>query len=397
MRTGRQIDVSALPADTRPARRFRVQPTITGVVLTVAVVLFVAIAPQVADPDMAGFVWAAALGVLIVGAAWPCAAVWLVSVQPIGPSVHRWRSQLRVGESTGVPVRLGPRLSEVRLRWVDSTDVTNVGAGAGCDVEVPLTAVRRGRFPTLTLWVETDAPFGIVRAARAVTVHLDVPLEVGPRRIPVEALVPTDVGLVGALATTSTGHGGDTTRSVRPYVTGDPAHLVHWPTSARTGELVVREMEPPADMAVAVVLDLGAVRVDGVAAGGGGRGLPLMPTTPLAEGEDRAVEGAVARASAVVEDLRARGVRVLLCTSEGTGASGGTGTSGGMGASEGTGASGGTGISGGTGTSDGRPQVGEVGDDAVTTSRLAGAVPGPPGVVPPGWSVLRITPRGDDA
>ncbi len=110
-----------------------------------------------------------------------------------------------------------------------------------------------------------------------------------------------------------------------------------------------------------------------------------MPTTPLAEGEDRAVEGAVARAGAVVEDLRARGVRVLLCTSEGTGASGGTGISGG------------TGASGGAGISDGRPQVGEVGDDAVTTSRLAGAVPGPPGVVPPGWSVLRITPRGDDA
>lgn len=371
MRTGRPIDVSALPADTRPARRFRVQPTITGVILTVAVVLFVSVAPQVADPDMAGFVWAAALGVLLVGAAWPCVAVWLVSVQPVGPSVHRWRSQLRVGESTSLPLRLGPRLSEVGCRWVDSKEITNVGAGAACDAEVPLTAVRRGRFQTLTLWVESDAPFGILRAARAVTVHLDVALEVGPRRIPVDAVSPTDVGLVGALATTSTGHGGDTTRSVRPYVTGDPAHLVHWPTSARTGELVVREMEPPADMAVAVVLDLGAVRVDGAAAGE--RGLPLMPTTPLAEGEDKAVEGAVARAGAVVEDLRARGVRVLLCTSEGTG------------------------TSGGAGISDGRPQVGEVGDDAVTTSRLAGAVPGPPGVVPPGWSVLRITPRGDDA
>ena len=80
MRLGRQVDVTTLPADTRTVRRFRVQPTITGVIVTLAVVLFVLIGPQVADPDMAGFVWAAALGVVLVGAVWPCVTVLLVSV-----------------------------------------------------------------------------------------------------------------------------------------------------------------------------------------------------------------------------------------------------------------------------------------------------------------------------
>ncbi len=414
MRLGRQVDVTTLPADTRTVRRFRVQPTITGVIVTLAVVLFVLIGPQVADPDMAGFVWAAALGVVVVGVLWPCVTVLRVSVSasiggnagppgaidaPGGPPAPvtsatpgRWRRQLRVGGSVGVPVRLGPRLSEVSLRWVDSTEVTNVGAGPQCDAEVPLTAVRRGRFPSLSVRVECDAPFGIVRASRAVTVELPTALEVGPRTIPVDPLTEHDAGLVGELATTTTGHGGDTTRSVRPYVSGDPAHLVHWPTSARTGALVVREMEPPADRAVAVVVDLGrGGLVGGLGGGASGRGasgdlglgggasgdlglgggalvggaapmgLPVMPTTPLNDGDDRAVEGAVARAAAVVAELRARGTRVLLCTAEPVGRSD------------------------------------EVGDDATVLSRLAGATFGEPGAVPDGWSVLRITPRGDDA
>jgi uncharacterized protein (DUF58 family) len=45
-------------------------------------------------------------------------------------------------------------------------------------------------------------------------------------------------------------------RSVRPYAAGDPAHLVHWPSTARTGTLVVRELEPPAPVGQAIVIDL---------------------------------------------------------------------------------------------------------------------------------------------
>jgi uncharacterized protein (DUF58 family) len=62
-----------------------------------------------------------------------------------------------------------------------------------------------------------------------------------------------------ASATRSAAPGaGDTVRAVRPYVPGDPARLVHWPTSARRGELVVREHEPPPTVGVALVVDLSA-------------------------------------------------------------------------------------------------------------------------------------------
>ncbi|UDY37952.1 DUF58 domain-containing protein [Dermatobacter hominis] len=356
MRPGRRVDVASLPPDTRPARRFRVHPTPTGVVSIVALVLFLAIAPAVADPAMAGFVWAALLGLVLVGTAWPCLTVMVVRVEPDADTIGQGPRPVRVGEATSVRLQVGSRLSEVALRWVDAAEAVPLGAGPATEVDVPLVPARRGRFDRLAVRITSDAPFGMVSASRAVVVTPRRPFEVGPRPIDVERLPEPDAGAFGELATTSTGHSGDTTRSVRPYVTGDPAHLVHWPTTARTGELVVREMEPPADRAVAIVVDLGPG--PGPVPTGPDE-LPLMPTTPLREGEDRAAEGAVARSAAIVAELRGRGVRVMLCTAEP------------------------------------QPRVGEVGDDAMAMSRLAAATAGTPGPVPHGWSVLRVTPRGD--
>ena len=51
-------------------------------------------------------------------------------------------------------------------------------------------------------------------------------------------------------------------RAVRPYVSGDPAHLVHWPTSARTGGLVVRELEPPGRRRLVLLVDLTGLGAD---------------------------------------------------------------------------------------------------------------------------------------
>ena len=48
----------------------------------------------------------------------------------------------------------------------------------------------------------------------------------------------------------------DSFRGLREYVAGDDLRLVHWRSSARTGELVVRQDEQPRPQATAVVLDL---------------------------------------------------------------------------------------------------------------------------------------------
>lgn len=370
--------MATLPPDTRRARSFRVQPTPTGVVVAVALVLFLLVGPDVSDPDMAGFMWAAIFGLLIVGVIWPCATVLLVRVAAAsGPQATGVSARPgRVGASMQVPLRLGARLSEVSLRWIDAAEVAHVAAGPADRVDLPMTPVRRGEFERLRVRVSCDAPFGLVVASRAIDVSLARPLLVGPAT-PVSVDLPEpETGGHGQLTVTAVGHGGDTIRSVRPYVTGDPAHLVHWPSTAHTGTLVVRELEPPADRAVAVVVDLGVAAggpdgVDGFGGSGraggvghaGSAGADVMPTTSL-QPDELPVENAVARAAVAVATLRARGVRVLLCTAEPAGT------------------------------------VEEVGDDGTAMTRLARATTGAPGAVPPGWSVIRFAPTtvgSDDA
>jgi uncharacterized protein (DUF58 family) len=43
---------------------------------------------------------------------------------------------------------------------------------------------------------------------------------------------------------------------VRDYVDGDPIRLVHWPSTARTGSVMVRELEGPEQPRLLVVVDL---------------------------------------------------------------------------------------------------------------------------------------------
>jgi uncharacterized protein (DUF58 family) len=50
------------------------------------------------------------------------------------------------------------------------------------------------------------------------------------------------------------GHGTDL-YGVREYRAGDPLRRIHWRTSARRGELVVREFEPPGLRVLALLLD----------------------------------------------------------------------------------------------------------------------------------------------
>jgi uncharacterized protein (DUF58 family) len=83
---------------------------------------------------------------------------------------------------------------------------------------------------------------------------------------------------------------GDVVRGVRDYVPGDPVRRVHWPSSARRGDLVVKEVEEPGAPRLVVALDLGG----GAAAG----------------------EAAAARAAWYAYEALRRGYEVVLATAE---------------------------------------------------------------------------------
>lgn len=103
--------------------------------------------------------------------------------------------------------------------------------------------------------------------------------------------------------------------ALRPYVHGDDLRRVHWRSSARTEELIVRENEPLADGHVTILLDVrpGAR---------GGRSDPVVATSgptvarPGSAADDP-LERAISAAAGMVEQQAHRGGRLRLVTTAG--------------------------------------------------------------------------------
>lgn len=116
--------------------------------------------------------------------------------------------------------------------------------------------VRRGVYPLEVLTLATDFPFGLFRKER--DVPLPGELVVWPRTdrpVPDGALgAGQDPAPASASAHASAGPRGEF-RSLREYRSGDDARDIHWRTSARLRQPVVREYEREAGRAVWVVLD----------------------------------------------------------------------------------------------------------------------------------------------
>jgi uncharacterized protein (DUF58 family) len=142
------------------------------------------------------------------------------------------------------------------------------GPGTDFDVELRYRADRWGRSPLGGVVVTAYAD-GLRRASSCAVPLPDVTF--APRPAPVRAvpLRPTRLGAVGE----HPGRPGDTGvefAGTRPYLPGDPARRVHWPTTLRRGQLQV--LQGVGEYAVDVVLV-----VDGLADVGpvGGSSLDL--------------------------------------------------------------------------------------------------------------------------
>ena len=140
-----------------------------------------------------------------------------------------------------------------------------------------------------------SAPLGLVGVQRTVLVTLPGPILIGPQPItPDNLTLPRDVSAMEAADRPSGGAEAELFRGARPYQPGDDLRRVHWPLTARSGEVMVRELDALRRPAVVVVADLGpmpgepAERAAGLAAGVAERalaqGLPVLLVTLEAEG-----------------------------------------------------------------------------------------------------------------
>lgn len=205
-----------------------------------------------------------------------------------------------------VPYVLGPR-----PRFV----LDRVEPGGRREVSYRVRSDLRGRYPLGPLQLRLTDPFGMCELTRSFSTY-DT-LTVIPR---VEALPP--VRLNGE----AKGYGDGRQRSLalageddaipRGYRYGDDLRRVHWRSTARYGELMVRREEQPQRARCTVLLDT--------------RGLAYAGAGP-----DSAFEWAVSGAASVLVHMLERGFSVRLLTDTGNSVPG-EGADGFAGASQGT-------------------------------------------------------------
>ncbi|GGT64539.1 DUF58 domain-containing protein [Streptomyces lateritius] len=188
-----------------------------------------------------------------------------------------------------VPYMLGPR-----PRFV----LDRVEAGGRREVSYRVRSDLRGRFPLGPLQLRLNDPFGMCELTRSFSAY-DM-LTVVPRT---EPLPP--VKLIGEAA----GYGDGRQRSLalagdddvipRTYRHGDDLRRVHWRSTARYGELMVRREEQPQRARCTVLLDTRRIAFQGA-------------------GPDSAFEWAVSGAASALVHMLERGFSVRLLTDTGS-------------------------------------------------------------------------------
>lgn len=156
----------------------------------------------------------------------------------------------------------------------------------------------RGRFEVGPLVVRLTDPFGLCELTRSFPSidHLVV--------IPQVVTLPM-VRLAGEYAGAGESHArsvavhGDDDAATREYRYGDDLRRVHWRSTARTGELMVRREEQPWESRATIMLDTRARAHRG-------------------EGPTASFEWAVSAVASVAEHLRHAGYKVRLVTDTGT-------------------------------------------------------------------------------
>lgn len=133
--------------------------------------------------------------------------------------------------------------------------VPPIGVAETAAAAYRLPTDRRGVIGIGPLAIDVVDPFGLVRQRLEAAPRTD--LIVHPVVHPITALPQPD-GTdpnTGADLTAPVSVSGDEFHALRPYVSGDDLRRIHWPSSARHDQLLVRQDERPRQGRITVLLD----------------------------------------------------------------------------------------------------------------------------------------------
>jgi uncharacterized protein (DUF58 family) len=265
---------------------------------------------------------AAALSALILGEKDLLRVAVLLAILPMLAAVYVGRSRYRlacsrslqphrapVGASARVVLRLqnmsrlptGTLLLEDRLPYALGSRprvvLERLGARQASSVAYTVRADVRGRYEVGPLVVRLTDPFGLCELTRSFP-SIDR-LTVIPQVVPLPnvRLAGEYTGAGDSRARSVAVHGEDDA-ATREYRRGDDLRRVHWKSTARLGELMVRREEQPWESRATVVLDTRAFAHRG-------------------EGPTASFEWAVSAAASIAVHLREAGYKIRLVTDSG--------------------------------------------------------------------------------
>lgn len=195
------------------------------------------------------------------------------------------------------------RLPSLSLRLHDVVAGANLDRGlhllqlpprTSCMLSCPLTFPRRGLHRIDGMLLATPFPFGLF--VKQAFVPCETTITVLPQPFPLPQTLLPETSITGAQARLAKQGVGLDLYNLRLYQPGDDSRRIHWMSTARTAQLIVRETEAETQDSAVVHLSV------------------IAP----AEAHDR-FEQAVALTASVVAHLYEQGYRVRLVVGETTG------------------------------------------------------------------------------
>jgi len=206
------------------------------------------------------FVIAALLmGAVVAGVALPGRMVRRLEVERHAPAeVHQGEDvlvELRV-TNRGRGMRLGVVASDPFLAAVNVA-VPPLGPGERAEIATRRRAAHRGTQGDQPVGLRSSAPFGMAERRRKVADASGSQTLVLPAVFPIGALpfVRSPATQAHAIHTLPRRGQGPDYLGIREYRPGDSMRHVHWPSTARTGVVMVREFEEEQTRRLAIVVD----------------------------------------------------------------------------------------------------------------------------------------------